>query len=481
MRYLPAALREKLLLAVQAESTKAAPSVDLWISRPTVPLTGPAFLERQLVGAYTAIQSISIAECHPMASQKPMQTYIAFIDSGTARVLRAANTEEMAGHVWSDTGFSAAAVDIAIAFDGTMPRDTRGRVEFVTESLPWVFWIGAGGVLYGQKLGDADPVVLALQNATSVSAVRAMWSETGGFDFGLVVFFLLAGDIYYRQLIGGTWSDAEPVRFGPDATYVKIAASRTWDYRIALQALASDGTLYELFTQFAGIGKQNVEHLEVTDVGAEAEIIKVAYRGAKTEEHVEVSGLSAAGTRVYGLSTTPLSVTNLDDGTGNWGLFVQVVLDYPVTGAMGSHASFVLTDSSGVTFTATSIMASDDGLTLTLAFPDFNSASGKLTLYYTPGTIQSPATVKIPAAYFVSNEIDEGNVKRYDVSRGVFSKVEDKDYLNAAVAAKEKAQEQVASNGMLPYAQRLAGLEFIGLLEPVTSKSGYQIVVVYGK
>jgi hypothetical protein len=70
--------------------------------------------------------------------------------------------------------------------------------------------------------------------------------------------------------------------------YVKIAASRTWDYRIALQVQAADGTLYELFTQFAGIGKQNVEHLEVTDIGAEAEIIEVAYHDMKEDENVEL-------------------------------------------------------------------------------------------------------------------------------------------------------------------------------------------------
>jgi hypothetical protein len=85
MRYLPASLREKLLLAVQAESTKAAPSVDLWISRRTVPLTGRDFLERQLIDEYTAISSISIAECHPIANKKPTQTYIAFINNGAAK------------------------------------------------------------------------------------------------------------------------------------------------------------------------------------------------------------------------------------------------------------------------------------------------------------------------------------------------------------------------------------------------------------
>jgi hypothetical protein len=128
-----------------------------------------------------------------------------------------------------------------------------------------------------------------------------------------------------------------------------------------------------------------------------------------------------------------------------------------------------------------------------------NIFTNKNILYSIPGTLKigvnfdrvkngivandtaKTVTVTIPAAYFVSNAIDENNVERYDVSRGIFSKVEDKDYLRVAGDAKKKAENQVTDNGMLPYAQRLAGLEFIGLLEPVTSKSGYQIVVVYGK
>jgi hypothetical protein len=128
-----------------------------------------------------------------------------------------------------------------------------------------------------------------------------------------------------------------------------------------------------------------------------------------------------------------------------------------------------------------------------------NIFTNKNYLYSIPGTLKvgvnfdkvksgivandskKTVTVTIPAAYFVSNEIDENNVQRYDISKAIFSKVEDKDYLDVAPQAKTKAEQQVINNGMLPYAQRLAGLEFIGLLEPVTSKSGYQIVVVYNK
>ena len=106
---------------------------------------------------------------------------------------------------------------------------------------------------------------------------------------------------------------------------------------------------------------------------------------------------------------------------------------------------------------------------------NFDNVKNGITTNDTTKTV----TVKIPAAYFVSNEIDEAYVQRYNIEKGIFAKVEDKDYLNAAPVAKLKAEELVRNNGMLIYAQRLAGLEFIGILEPITSISGYQIVVVY--
>jgi hypothetical protein len=97
-------------------------------------------------------------------------------------------------------------------------------------------------------------------------------------------------------------------------------------------------------------------------------------------------------------------------------------------------------------------------------------------------TDKKTVTVTIPDAYFISNERDESNVKRYDANSGLFSyfnRAEDKDYLGIAQEAKNKAEEKIKNDGMLEYAQRLAGLEFIGLLEPLTSASGYQIIVSY--
>ena len=87
-----------------------------------------------------------------------------------------------------------------------MPK--KGKV--ITEELPWVFWIN-GGVVYGQIIGTGSTVMLATANATDVFAVRGVHSEVGGFDFGLVLFMVIAGQLYYRQLIDGVWMDAEIV------------------------------------------------------------------------------------------------------------------------------------------------------------------------------------------------------------------------------------------------------------------------------
>jgi hypothetical protein len=105
-----------------------------------------------------------------------------------------------------------------------------------------------------------------------VFAVRGTWSEVGGFDFGLLAFFVLAGNVYYRQLIDGEWYDAVPVDFGAAGPFERICAMRTWDYRVVLQALDTSGVAHTKVSQYQGIGKQNVEHLEITDITARGDL-----------------------------------------------------------------------------------------------------------------------------------------------------------------------------------------------------------------
>ena len=394
MRYVPAALRARLLSAQQTLYNNADPEAVLWISRPGTVLRTAQFLERQTVLTGTAVTSVSLAARRPARGRAADRLYLAWVDGGTARLRYATAKTVMSDHLWLDAGWSADATAVAVAFDGTMPKADGGKVEFVTAGQPWVFWVDAGA-LYAEQLGG-ELYTLATENCSAVSAVRAMWSEVGGFDFGLVCFFLLAGQLYYRQLIDGVWTDAVPVAAagGHDLTahtFVEIAASRTWDYRVAVQLKDSTGVMHEIYTQFLGVGKQNVEHIDIRHIGADSELTHIDYTDTAVTENIEIAGLEAVGERIYGLSSMPVSATNIDDGLGNYGLYVELVLDYPVTGAAENYAAFVLTDENGVTFAGTAISTSVDGKTLTITFPDFNSAFGDLVLGYTPGTVQSPA------------------------------------------------------------------------------------------
>ena len=388
MRTISSSLAAKFKQPVQAESTKSAPALDLWISRPVVPLVNDYFLEQQEMGDGGEVTALDIAVCHPRHRRQSTRIYIATVENGRARVESSPFRQAMETHLWVDSGFDEPAEDVAIAFDAATKNDTRGRSEFVTEEQPWVFWVNEGA-LYGRELDSDITLTLAETNCTRCTAIRAAGSALGGFDYGLCLFFLLGGDIYVRQYMDGEWMDAEPVNFGPDVVWTDIAASRSWDYRIVLQAMASDGTVYELFTQYMGIGQRSTEHINM-DTKAHGRLTELVERDASHREHLDLE-TAASGKLTYGLSSMPVAAANADNGQGDFGFVVTVVMDYPVTNVEGNAGAFMLRDSNGVAFSVLEISVSEDGKILTLTTVDFNSAQGDVTVAYSPGTIQSPA------------------------------------------------------------------------------------------
>lgn len=392
MRSIPSDIASKLAMTKQTKANSADPSASIWIGRPTTPLTTDVFLEKQAVLTGASITDTSVAVCHPRQGAANTKINIGYIDAGVAKVVTAAVKTKMSNHIWVNSGFAENASAISVAYDGTMPKDDRGNIEFVTESQPWVFWV-YNGAMCARKLGSSTTVTLAESNCTDVSAIRAMWSEVGGFDFGLIVFFLLNGTIYYRQLIDGEWTDAETVTFGPSGvTWVSIAAFRTWDYRVGVQGKTSTGDLYELFTQFMGVGKQTVEHIEIKDIKAEGNLDEIDYHDTTENEHIEISDIASDGLLQWGLPVYGVAAENIDDGEGNFGLCVRVTLDHPcnAASAAANASAFLLQDENSTPFAPAGISVSGDGMTITASFTDFNLAVGDLTVGYTPGTISSP-------------------------------------------------------------------------------------------
>lgn len=401
MRSLSASMRRKVASRIQAGENGM--SASLWVGRPTTPLTDDSFLEKQTVLYSSNITKTSMAVCHPQLSRGATHIYFAYIESGELKITRTYYTDIMERHEWQSVEFSEWAEDVSICFDGTMPKAPSGWVEFKTEEIPWVFWC-LNGVLYGRKLNDSgDPIILAEANCTAVSAVRAMWSSHGGFDFGLVVFFLLNGLLYYRQLISGEWMDAEVVSFGPDGVkWEDLAAFRTWDYRVGVQCKSTDGIYYEMFTQFMGIGKQNSEHLELRNVRAISEIIEIQYSNTQEAEHLELSNVSAGAPYggLYSLDMPVLiSAHNVEDENGDWGTTVIAVFsNYLVADQVSSnYLQFALVDSWGAAYYPASASLGPDGKTVTLRFVDFNPAYDVCQIQYTPGTVYSMATILMEA------------------------------------------------------------------------------------
>lgn len=407
MRTVPKDIADKLIKNIQTKGTSANPSTVAWISRPTTALTEDAFLEKQTVmdGTFT---DVSIAVCHPYFGATNTKLNLAYISNGKANVLVSICRANMASHEWHETGFSEDASAVALAYDGTMPKDTAGKYEFITEQQPWVFWVSSG-VLYARKIDGESRYTLAESNCTDVTAVRAMWSDVPGFDFGLCVFFILSGVIYYRQFIDGVWSDAEPI---PTAalplgqTWAQVSAQRTWDYRVALQVINDSGAMYEAFTQFGGIGSKSAEHLELKKIDASGELVKVTYTDlTPDQEHIEISGITVGALYggLYSLGVPSMvhaenvAVDAVNPETQepylDYGKRIRVQFDVHLTASevLAQTNSFSLVDSLGIHFLVGASMLDEDGLTVILDFGSFNNAIGSVVVAYTAGTINSMA------------------------------------------------------------------------------------------
>lgn len=392
MRNIPTVFDNRIKSKKQVAAERSDPRLIFIVSRPKTPLISSRFMETQAVQTSGEISAVDIAVAHPRYHKRDTEIHIAYIESGIAKVKRAMWKAKMKDHVWIDLGISLPASDVAICYNSKCVDHKRGKYEYLTEPAPWLFWINGGG-LYARKTDSTDTATLATANATKVSAVRATYSEVELFNTGLIVFFLVSGQLYYKQLIDDTWYDAELVSFGPSGvTYVDITVERTWDYRVVVQGITANGEVYELYSQFSGIGTRNQEHIKISSLEAKGKKIEVTHTELSQVENINVE-ISGTGERLWAHSSIPIEGFNIDDGNGNHGIYVKVKFDHPIHSVTGQASCFSLKDSNNVVYACEEIQLSEDGIWLTLKLADFNLAalasSGEIV--YMPGEIMSPA------------------------------------------------------------------------------------------
>ena len=399
MRDLASNISRHVFRKIQTKASGSNISTSLIVARPETPLKHGQFIDIQKVlefpEDYTSNAAIAVE--HSKKGLRDTSLYIAFIQNGAIVLKRALPKYRMEEHNWLDVNYTIEgvedAVQVSLAFDGEMPVKKGGKAEFITEKEPWVFWINESGECWTEKIGHSDTrFKCAEANCAEVSTVRGVWSEVSKFNFGLMIFMLLNGTIYYRQYIDGVWYDAAPINFGPaNTTFTSIKVNRTWDYRICIQAKATDGKMYEMFSQFEGIGTRNVEHISLDSVRAHGTAVPINYtKNVAKEEHIAATKATVTDKRVrWGQPIFVISGANVDNGNGDYGRIVDVIFDhsYDSSTIEGSGEAWTLTDSEGTTFKSVSCEPTDDNLTVRIYFRNFNTAVGDCILHYEPGTI----------------------------------------------------------------------------------------------
>ena len=357
------------------------------------------------------VTASDIAVAHTTFQGTDDVMWAAYIESGVLKVKYAEDTDPV---VWNSYKLSriTKARTLSMAFNANIAGSSN-YYEFITDEKPYIAYT-RGTQLHLLNLNTNESTLIVSGNVDDVSLVRSPKLLNSSVDYGFTIFFLMENTIYYRQMIDGEWYDAEVVDTGlEDVTYVSIEAFRTWDFRTGLQIVTSDGELYQLISYPEGLFQQE-EHIEMS-MSANVQLRAVEYHDTQETEHISMN-MSANVALIYGLSAIPLTVENVEDEDESWATLIEITFDYPNTADSLNTSAFTLVDSFGTNYVCEGYNLSQDGLTLTLQFQEFNAAyyADSMTVSYTKpasGGLMSPATQtdSFSLTFVPTNLVDPGN------------------------------------------------------------------------
>lgn len=402
MRQMSQGLVDALKRRIQTDGTRYPIHSSFILSRPTTPLIDDDFFE-EIPAWKNGVTDCDITVCHPLTEKDNLFVDIILVQNGRAKWMRSVNKHSIQQFQWVDMGFDESAKCVSICYD-SKTVETNGinwGVENKTDLTPWLYWVTPEGALWTQHGSDEStrtPITNML--TTDVSTVRGMQYDNKDFDYGMITFFVTNEQLYYIQMINGTWYNPLFIDFGPPGTkWREITSSRTWDYRVIVEAKASDGRIYEMVTRMQGFGKFGEENLANIDIrGAKLSMDVTGMRETDTslaDNLVKIDSKPAKMFSKGGLFTagTPdiISVENVRDANGDYGRIVKIGIS-PFKGPhrdtwATNQSSFQLVDSRGRIYVCTeTIVNYEDTSDITLIFSNFNSARGACTLRYVPGT-----------------------------------------------------------------------------------------------
>jgi hypothetical protein len=397
MRSIPSILANRVRMLAQVPELNSAPKNRMIITRNTVPITDFDMWQTATINAGSPTKT-SIAVSRPSANAGPLVAYVAAIESGELRLYSATLKGLLPPTVWSLELSVADAVDVAIAFDGHYVKQDDGMVEFLTGDL-WIFYINTLAEVWGGRFGHLGDTKLAT-NAAALSAIMGP-GNVGPLTIsdGIVLAWVTTGGaVMTRQYFGEVWEDAV-LHSSMPANAMDIALTRTWDYRLSVNLQTTDEKVWLINGNSQVSGNANISYIDMAAMDLTTDVYATVPHDTKIgDENLQVADMDLI-TGAYSITApTLISVENIDDGTGNWGLKLRLVYSGPVYDLAGNAAAYVLQASANFGCAALDYDPADpDKKTLILYMADFNNGAPNATLQYTQGTLDSgPGVTLLP-------------------------------------------------------------------------------------
>jgi hypothetical protein len=415
-------LLEKIKQALRTVYNDADPKMDIIVAQTSKYLTPGLLLTPYTIRVNQTLGPLDIAVRREDENAIPQGLSMVYIEDGIAKVAWL-NIEDHVGRGWKRQYDIGPAVDCAIDYDGRWTRitsfndlyfTTTSRWALVTEGEPWIALVHADGSLTVRQGQHGTVLTLVADNVTKVSMLRSWKSVITGqnHDHGIVVAYIRDGEVKYRNYaehyitLIPDWESEKTVPFDT-GTYPaeNVALFRTNDYRLGclaeingqlewwiskrnwvgmaippetISASITNYTLALLPVYFYGVGGPAAATNPVH--------IKGEYQwGEHNSEKIAASITNYTLTLLYAGPLWPETIENIDDGLGEWGLYIKLTFNHDIYGAAGKQTAFSVTDSNSTPFSVQGTAQGDTIREVVLAVVDFNSAVGDITVAYTGG------------------------------------------------------------------------------------------------
>jgi len=314
---------------------------------------------------------------------------IAIVD-GNAMVYTSSEVQaEFVHEDWEFVEDLGPADQVAIEFDGYWEREPNGRYRFYSTGEPFCFIVN-GGELSAKRWVDGTPTSFVLATGVDkIDTVRGWKSvEFPTDDHGLIVTYLKAGIVYYRNYAlqdvnppVHAWETEKEVTDLPTPA-VNLSVFRTNDYRVIF-ACEHNGDIYWAVSErnWSGMGIES-HIIDVTGTELLVDFIPIAYIDGYHEHTITVEGTLPEFNYYDAIALLWAMADNSFVSAENDGHFtINARTEHFLTSI--TEANFTVTDTGASNFGITDITVGATPWDLTLTVEDLSySTPGDLTLKF---------------------------------------------------------------------------------------------------